>query len=420
MTRCPCTKWLVLIVSLGSILNAGANAFRIADQDAFATARGEAFAATADNPSAIYFNPAGITQLEGDQFRAGIYGIYFDPTFTPPPPRDTNTFHIKNKLAAVPQFFYTHSLRDVPLSFGVGIYSPYGLGAEWPDNTGFRSVATESSLMYVRINPVVAVKLPGKVSLAAGLMANYGNIDLEQGLRATSQPFTNFFRFAGDGWSLGYNLGALWQPIDQLSLGASFRSANTINMKGHTEFQQQPVIPESRRAARAGFTFPWTAVFGVSFRPTPKWNLEFNADYTDWSSLGTVNIHQENPPFPLKAVTPVALNWQASWMYEFGVTRYFDHGWHVSAGYVFNESSVPDVNYSPLVADLDRHFFSLGVGRRGRYLDLDVAYQLGYGPARTVTGSTPSSQPGQFAGQTADGTYDFISHAVIVTAGIRF
>src|SRR5687768_12191734 len=36
---------------------------RIADQDARATARGNAFTATADNPSAIYYNPAGITQL---------------------------------------------------------------------------------------------------------------------------------------------------------------------------------------------------------------------------------------------------------------------------------------------------------------------------------------------------------------------
>ena len=78
-------------------------------------------------------------------------------------------------------------------------------------------------------------------------------------------------------------------------------------------------------------------------------------------------------------------------MYEFGVTRYFDNGWHVSAGYVFNENSVPDDYYSPLAADLDRHFFSVGAGYRGKRFDFDLAYQFGYGPAHTVTGSTPSS-----------------------------
>ena len=80
----------------------------------------------------------------------------------------------------------------------------------------------------------------------------------------------------------------------------------------------------------------------------------------------------------------MTLNWQASWMYEFGVTRYFDNGWHVSAGYVFNENSVPDAYYTPLAADLDRHFFSVGAGFKGKRFDFDVAYQFGYGPAHTV------------------------------------
>ena len=67
---------------------------------------------------------------------------------------------------------------------------------------------------------------------------------------------------------------------------------------------------------------------------------------------------------------PTILNWQPSWLYEFGVTRYFDNGWHVSAGYVYNENSVPDAHYTPMVADLDRHFFSVGTGHKGKVLIL--------------------------------------------------
>jgi long-chain fatty acid transport protein len=107
-------------------------------------------------------------------------------------------------------------------------------------------------------------------------------------------------------------------------------------------------------------------------------------------------------------------------MYEFGVTRYFDNGWHVSAGYVFNENSVPNDHYTPLAADMDRHFISIGTGLKSSRYSFDVTYQFGYGPDHVVSGSTPSSQPGQFAGQSADGTYDFISHAVIVTVGVNF
>jgi long-chain fatty acid transport protein len=423
MNKLGTVKLLVAAVVGGVPWTLLANGLRLVSQDGFASARGEAFVATADNPSAIYYNPAGITQLEGNNFRGGIYGIYFDPTFSPSSdsPNSGNTYHIENKLAAAPNFFYAYTPQDFPLSFGLGVYAPYGGGMSWPEDTGFRAVALSSSLQYVTLNPVLAFKVSPTFSIAAGLMVNYANIELEQGLRPFPQP-PNFFRFKGDGWSVGYNLGLLWQLHEKISLGASLRSSATVTFDGRTEFEQDSAgIPFTSLPAHASFEFPLTAVFGISYRPTPKWNLEFDADYTDWSSFGTITIYQqERPPLGGTQNPPVTLNWQPSWMYEFGVTRYFDNGWHVSAGYVFNENSVPDAYYTPLAADLNRHFFSVGAGRKGKRFDFDVTYQFGYGPARTVTGSKPPSISGVFSGQTADGTYDFISHAVLLTVGMHF
>ena len=414
---------LAVLITVASAWSVSANGFRLGGQDAFATARGGAVVATADNASTVFYNPAGIAQLEGFNFRGGLYGLYYDPTFTPPPPRDTNTFHVKDRWAAVPQFFATYTPKDWPLSYGLGVYAPYGGNLGWPQDTGFRTVAISGSLNYVTINPVVALKLAPGFSIAGGMMVNYADLEMDQGLLRSQRPLTNFFRFEGNGWSVGYNLGLLWQPHEKVSLGATFRSTATVRLDGQTEFEQQPLrglYPATNRVAYANFKFPLTAVVGISYRPTPKWNLEFDVDYTDWSSFGTVNLYQQNPPSGLKTNAPVILNWQASVMYEFGVTRYFDNGWRLSAGYDFNENSVPDDHYSPLAADLDRHFFSVGAGFRGKRFDVDLAYQFGYGPARTVTGSTPSSTPGRFAGQTADGKYDFISHAVQLTVGMHF
>ena len=73
----------MIAASLAS--KASANGFRLLDQDAFATARGEAFVATADNASAVYYNPAGITQLDGNNLRSGIYGIYVNADYRPTP-----------------------------------------------------------------------------------------------------------------------------------------------------------------------------------------------------------------------------------------------------------------------------------------------------------------------------------------------
>jgi long-chain fatty acid transport protein len=406
-----------------SVLNVSANGFRLASQDGFASARGEAFVATADNPSAIYYNPAGITQLQGNNIRGGIYGIHLNQTFTPTngAPNAGNTYHNADNLAAVPQGFYVYTPKNSPMSFGLGLYAPYGGKTEWPQNTGFRTVATQGSLQYLRFNPVIAFQFFPGFSLAGGAMVDYGNIDLESGLRASPQP-ANFYQFKGDGWTAGYNLGLLWQPVEQVSLGTTFRSTTTIKMDGHTEFEQLSAgILPTTSPAHANFTFPLTVVFGASYRPTPKWNLEFDADYTDWSSFGTTTIYQQGSIPPGGTQNPtLTFNWQASWMYEFGVTRYFDDGWHASAGYVYNENSVPDAYYSPLAADMNRHFFSIGAGRKGKLFDFDLTYQFGYGPAHSVTGSTPSSLSGVNNSQSADGTYKFLSQAVLLTVGMHF
>jgi len=68
-----------------------------------------------------------------------------------------------------------------------------------------------------------------------------------------------------------------------------------------------------------------------------------------------------------------------------------------------------------VIAEMDRHFLSVGTGHRGKRLSFDVAYQFGYGPKRTVSGSAISA-----AGQSADGDYEFISHAIAVSVGWHF
>jgi len=413
---------LTLMISVILAGKVSANGFRLPDQDAFATARGEAFVATADNPSAIYYNPAGITQLEGNNLRGGVYGIYLDPSYSPPgiAPNHGHTYYSQDNYAAVPQIFYTYTPTNLPVGFGLGVYAPFGGSMSWPQNTGFRSVAIEGSLTYVTINPVVAYKVLPSLSLAAGIMVNYANMEMEQGLAQFPHPLTNFFRFTGNGWSVGYNLGALWRPHEKVSLGASFRSSATVNLNGQTKYEQLPFVSATNQSAQVDFKFPLTAILGLSYRPTPKWNLEFDADYTDWSSFGTTTIHQSSTSPGVAQDVPLTLAWQASWMYEFGVTRYFDSGWHASAGIVYNQNSVPDAYYSPLAADMDRYFISAGTGYQGKHFSFDIAYQFGYGPTHTVTGSQPSSVPTSSTGQTADGKYDFVSHAVSASLGWHF
>ena len=388
-----------------------ATGFDLPDQDAFAIARGMAFVATADNPSAVYYNPAGITQLQGHNVRGGVYGLHLQSSYESPA---GGSFDNEKEWHAIPQLFYTYGPKQLPVALGLGVFSPFGLSSKWPQDSGFRTVATEGSLATLTFNPVVAWQIVPTLSVAAGLTVNHAEIDLRQGL--TPVPSNDEFRFHGDDWDVGFNLGLRWQPHPKVSLGASYRSATTMNYRGYTDTRVDapvpPVFPSAfslHQDADAKFPLPQKVIGGVSYRPTPAWNFEVNVDWTDWNRLNSVDVHQASSPSQT-----LVLDWRSSLYYEFGATRYFGSGWSVSAGYIFNENSVPDAHYSPLVGDLDRHFFSAGVGYRGRHFTCDVAYQFGYGPTHSVQGSEPSAW-----GESADGHYEFRSHAVCLTLGCR-
>ncbi len=379
---------------------------RIADQDPFATARGNAFAATADNPSAIYYNPAGLTQLEGHHLRIGGYSIALKSEFTSPAGAQFST---KGRVEFAPQFYYAYGMKEQPLAFGVGLYAPYGLALEWPDNTVFGPVF--GKMTYLSLNPVAAWQVHPTLSLAAGLTLNYGDTEIRQ--QAITGAPGSLNRFQGEDVDAGFNLGLLWQPMKQHSIGVNYRSPTTQNFSGSST--TTGAGPTVSGAASARIPFPRHIVFGYSFRPTPDWNLEFNADWTEWSRLTTVNFVQPGGTFP------APFNWRSSWFYEFGLTRRFEGGWRASAGYIYSENSVPDANFSPLVPDSDRHIFSLGVGRQQPRVSWDVAYQLGWGPSRTVAGNTlafPLAIPPPSA--TANGSYTFLSHAVTAAVALRF
>src|SRR5947199_6510072 len=96
---------LLLLAILGPAQVFGLG-IRIADQNPEATARGNAFAATADNPSAIYYNPAGITQLEDQNISAGVYSIYLNSHYRPTSGPELDTI---DKVQFVPELFYTLS-----------------------------------------------------------------------------------------------------------------------------------------------------------------------------------------------------------------------------------------------------------------------------------------------------------------------
>jgi long-chain fatty acid transport protein len=395
-------QWIICGLILVGGASAEAVGVRLPNQDPEGIARGNAFAATADNPSAIYYNPAGITQLEGVQVRAGLYLISADTKYTSPTGAKAET---DSSLQPVPQLYIVDTLQNLPLSFGLGIYAPYGLALDWGDQNPFRTMAQRGKLLYVCANPVVAWRVLPSLSIAAGPTLNYSQASLKQGFSAYNP--NDWFKFKGDDTAYGFNAGIRWEPIPQLAFGINYRSSTTENYHGHTETGPSapfPYFPST--PTDASIHFPQYVAGGISFRPTPDWNFEFDLDWTDWDSLKQI-VFKGTPLGDL----PFVLNYKSGLMYEFGITRQLGKGYFVSVGYLYSENSSPDQNFNPIIPDANLHLGSAGVGHRGKRWDWALGYQFAYNGGREVKDDV---------NPLANGTYKTFNNAVNLSATLKF
>ncbi len=397
------------VVPLGLMLGAGffalsstdgnAVGFRLPNQDPEGIARGNAFAATADNPSAIYYNPAGITQLEGHNFHAGMYFISAGTDYKSPSGVEA---HTKSDFQPVPQLHYVYTPKDSRFSFGLGVYAPYGLGLDWGNNTPFRTLAEEGKILYACFNPVAAWKVTPTLSVAVGPTINYSQANFKRGIGVAPG---DQFEFDGDALGAGFNAGIRWQPHAQWAFGINYRSGTTLDYDGDTTTKPSPPLP-AKNSTSGELHFPQFVVAGVSYRPTENWNAEFNLDWTDWDSLNEVVF--KGTAF---GDIPFLFNYKSSFMYNFGLTRQLGKGWHASVGYIYSENSSPDKNFNPIVPDSDLHLGSVGFGHRGQRWNWAAGYHFAYNAGRTVKDSIPG---------LADGKYTTLNHAFNLSVTLKF
>ena len=319
--------------------------------------------------------------------------------------------HSENKFETliVPQIYYTFSPTNLPLSFGLGVYSPFGLGVKWPNTGPLRSLAIDSKLSYITINPVVSWQATKTLSLAVGPTINYAKIQLNRGLQSAN----DVFNFKGDDFDYGLTAGLLWQPTEQWSFGATYRLAQQMDFNGDAAYNTGLGIAHANTTA--GVSFPQIISGGISFRPTDKWNLEFDVDYIGWD-IGTVTLAGTKSIFTFDL--PLALNWHESWQYKFGVTRQLGNGWFVSAGYFFSTDTTSTGNFTPAVPDSDLHTGSVGFGHNGEHWHWALAGQVFAGLSRNIPATAGNTDP--FTAVSAAGNYQILVPAVTFSVGYRF
>jgi long-chain fatty acid transport protein len=388
--------WKLLSVLLVLLLTAStsfAAGFRLPQAGAKAMGMGFAFTAVADDPSAIYFNPAGLTQLKGQNVMVGVtYVRENGGEYTGTTPVD-NTTAIKNETQKslnffIPNMYYTKTNASTGFAYGVGIFSPFGLGQEYKDkNTSiFRNQATRMDLLTVVVNPTIAFEVNEFLSVGAGIDYMYGKL---KAYDATQSAFKTHYEGTGDAW--GYNFGLLLKPSKNLKVGFNYRSPFRVVVKDGDWTANDNLVsgaylasvgyPMGVTKASAKLTLPATAAVGVAYTLN-RLTLSADADWTFWSSYNELKI--VNPSVLNYNVTRPK-NWVDVCAVRLGAEYRVTDPLALRVGFVYDPTPVPASTMGPELPDATRLNYMVGAGYKIGPWTIDGAFQYINKFDRTVT-----------------------------------
>lgn len=376
--------WIVLAI-IASPRGAEASFFNN-NQGAKATAMGGAFAAQADDPSALFYNPAGIAQLPGTQASLGMNTVMARATFE----SDGNsrmgtvtgeTSHAKKRIIPIPNGYITSKVSD-RVSLGIGIYSPFGLSIDWPrDFEGrFSLGALRSTLQTLSVSPVIAIEPINRLSFGLGPYFQYADADVRN-LAFVASPVPPLApgrntavsatsKLTGNSWAVGWTLGVLCRITDSVSLGASYLSR--VEHDVHDARQELTRVSDGAtilvQRARTEITLPSVLRFGAAWKSGP-WTAEADAQWMDWSSYRRLRVDFSNGTF-----IESPKNWHDSWTLRAGGQYRLNRYLELRAGFSWAESPIPRTTLDPMLPSGNRNTYCVGAGIHLPPFKIDVAY----------------------------------------------
>lgn len=363
--------------------------FGIFEQGSKAMGTAGAFTALADDPSAMFHNPAGLAFQHERDFAVGFTWIRStEAEFqgAAPFPGPTVTAEQETLSEFPPHAYWVEPLGG-RVTFGLGVNSPFGLVTEWDEDFVGRFVSRKAALRAIDVNPVIAWQ-SGDFGMAVGAIARFSDVELIQHIPRFN-PFTNTTQDIADltlesdfETGYGFNAGILHRYNNSFSWGLSYRSKVEVEYAGDGDLSQNltgtPLDPIVAAALPFGepigvdtaIDFPDQASLGFLFALSPNLRLLTDVNWTGWSSFDVLVIDFTEDQLP-DARRPQ--NWDDAMNYRAGLIWDAPSGNQWRFGFVFDETPQPEPAVSPLLPDADRNGYTIGYGWQGNQTSFDLA-----------------------------------------------
>ncbi len=352
-----------LWITLLTCTHVQAAGFALATQNASGIGNAYAGAAAiAEDASTIFFNPAGMTYIDGSQALGAMHFIRPNVEFN-----NKGTLGVTGDegpnagdLAFVPNFYLMTELTPA-IKVGVGVSVPFGLKTEYDDKWLGRFQANKSELKTININPSVAFKVNDQLSLGLGVSAMRAEAALTRSVNF-GLAGEGDVKVEGDDWGFGFNLGAIFQATTDTRIGVAYRSKVKQKLEGDATFSRPALVPNAGAAAdgnvSASIDLPETFSASVFSHINSKWDILGDITWTRWSRFQELRILRNNGT--TLSVTPE--NWENSLRYSIGVNYHYSDSVKLRAGLAYDEEANSDEFRSARTPGNDRTWLTLGAG----------------------------------------------------------
>jgi long-chain fatty acid transport protein len=412
---------------LGSV-SAEAAGFQLREQSSEGI--GNSFAGSAAKaltPATIWYNPAGMTLLDGNQIAGSLTWIApqarFSGTGTSVLGGSTGTKMGGDAIddAAVGATYAMWSYSK-DLKFGLAVTSPYGLRSSYPSDWAGRYYGVASSVTSINVNPNVAYRINPNLSIGAGVQVQWTEADLSSAVNQAAiclaggggggclAQTDGYLRVKGDHIGVGYNVGVLYEFTPTSRVGLAYRSAIRNSLTGSattTGAFASAALPSG--SIHADFTVPDTATLSVYHELTPQWAVMADVQWTHWSTFKDLSVYYDANG---KLLTSTNENWRDTWVFSLGANYKMVPGHTLHFGAAYDMGAVKSADYrTPRIPDTDRVWLSTGYTWD---VSKAVQWNIGYAHifAKEVDLSLTSSTLGKLSG-TYNGSVDMLSSSFV-------
>ncbi|MFA0812810.1 OmpP1/FadL family transporter [Microbulbifer epialgicus] len=365
----------VLAAAIGSV-SQGAMAAGFYLQETSASGLGRAFAAEntiGDNASILARNPAGSALFDTYTITGGITYVdpnidvagdvtYFGPVALPDGsviitdlltvPADADDYATS---AWIPNGYLAAPIND-EWSWGLAMYTDFGLETDFPDSFPATLIANQTELLTVNIQPSIAYDINDTLSLGAAINFLYADAKLNTSfptdfpLGAALAQVIGFnpegatlLNIEGDGWDVSWTVGALWRISDNTRAGISYHAKYDPKLKGDISSDIiPPGAPFDDVSGSLTLNLPDTLELGFYHRFDSQWALALGYMWTNWDRFERLEAFVPSAgegfnPLPLKEE-----NFKSGSRFSIAGEYFYNDKATIRFGYAYDQGAARD------------------------------------------------------------------------------